>query len=122
MSTAPKFTRGEIVEVDLAGALGAEKQNDAYSNTRPCVVVQNDKGNEVYPLLTVAPMTTQDLDLVFPINARVTEADGAEKTCNVECGQIRAVDRSRVKATGRHLSADAMARVDKALKVQLGLR
>ena len=32
--------RGDIIVVDLAGAVGVEKKNDKTSGGRPCLVVQ----------------------------------------------------------------------------------
>ena len=52
-----EITRGDIVLVDLSGAIGSEHQNHSVSNTRPCVVVQNDGGNKASPVTIVAPIT-----------------------------------------------------------------
>ena len=46
------LVRGDVVFVDLTGAVGTEKQG-----RRPCVVIQNDGGNRVSPLTIVAPLT-----------------------------------------------------------------
>src|SRR5690606_37782667 len=52
---AVPLRRGDVVYVDLKGAIGVEKQK-----TRPCVVVQNDGGNRASPMTIVAPITDED--------------------------------------------------------------
>ena len=115
--------RGDIVLVDLQGAINGEKKNDASINARPCIVVQNDIGNNVSPLTIVAPLTDSRQFKNFPVQVQVTAAElGADKDSVVECGHIRTIDRDQriTKHLGR-LAPAAMTRVDTALKASLAL-
>jgi mRNA interferase MazF len=56
-----KITRGDVVYVDLSGSVGHEKQGE-----RPCLVIQNDKGNRHSPLTIVAPITDRTAGQVPP--------------------------------------------------------
>ena len=123
MPPAVNIKRGDIVLVDLSGALGGEKMNDATIQGRPCVVIQNDKGNAVSPLTIIAPITGMDQHKKLPIQVPVTAAElGAGGSDSVvECGHVRSIDLSRVKKQLGTLAPAAMVRVDKALKISLAL-
>jgi len=114
-----QLKRGDIVWVDLRGADGGEKQGE-----RPCLVVQNDVGNQHSPLTIVAPITDARQDKALPVQVPVTPADSSVLTKDsiVECGHLRTIDRdARITRHGGQLSTDAMKRVDVALKRSLGL-
>lgn len=123
MSSPQKFKRGDIILVDLSGATGGEKMNDAKINGRPCVVVQNDRGNDVSPLTIVAPITGTDQFKKLPVQVFVTAAElgpgGGDSV--VECGHIRTIDLCRVLKQLGTLAPAALQRVDKALKVSLSV-
>lgn len=115
--------RGDIVAVDLAGAKGVEKKSDSPRG-RPCIVVQNDRGNRVSPMTIVVPITDEEQFKRLPIQVLVTadELGVGGKNSVVECGQIRTIDADeRVLKHLGHLADSAMARVDKALATSLGL-
>ncbi|NDY93794.1 type II toxin-antitoxin system PemK/MazF family toxin [Ideonella livida] len=118
--------RGDIVLVDLSGAVGGEKQNDKVSGSRPCVVVQNDGGNRGSPLTIVAPLTDQAQYKGYPQQVLVTAAElgtGAGKDSIIECGHLRSIDRdARIKKHLGKVTAAVMPRIDAALKASLGLR
>jgi mRNA interferase MazF len=115
-----KIKRGDIVVVDLQGALGGEKKG----NNRPCVVVQNDIGNEKSPMTIVAPLTDVDQYKKLPVQVLISAEESGEngKESVVECGHIRTIDKSRISAVVARLPNEAMSRVDKALKISLSLR
>ncbi|WP_437558340.1 type II toxin-antitoxin system PemK/MazF family toxin [Acidithiobacillus sulfuriphilus] len=111
--------RGDVVVVDLAGARGTEKSG----NNRACVVVQNDIGNAKSRLTIIAPLTDMKQYKKLPVQVPITaeERGNGGKDSVIECGHLRAIDKSRIAHVVSHLSADVMARVDKALKVSLAL-
>jgi mRNA interferase MazF len=118
--------RGDIVEVDLSGALGVEKKNDSRSGGRPCVVVQNDVGNRFSPMTIIAPLTDARQHKLLPVQVAVTAAElnfPGSKDSVVECGHVRTIDGdARMKAHLGSLDPAAMKRVDAALAVSVGLR
>lgn len=122
------IARGDIVYVDLQGAIGGEKQNDATVGSRPCVVVQNDGGNKGSPLTIVAPLTDAAQYKGYAQQVQVTAAELAAIGSNakdsiVECGHLRSIDRDkRIQKNCGAIAAPAMARIDIALKSSLGLK
>jgi mRNA interferase MazF len=114
--------RGDVVLVDLVGAIGVEKRK-----VRPCVVVQNDGGNAGSPMTIVAPLTDVGAYKGYPmqvvVDARELGPGGKESV--VECGHLRAIDRDyRIEydqGVLAHLADDTMRKVDAALMASLGL-
>ena len=114
-----EIRRGDVVLVDLRGAEAGEKQG-----SRPCVVVQNDKGNSVSPLTIVVPLTDDEQYKRLPVQVIVTasELGAGGKNSVAECGHIRAIDRdARITKKVTTLGRDPMARIDAAIKASLGL-
>lgn len=111
--------RGDIVDVDLSGATGSETMNDQAAGSRPCVVVQNDRGNEVSPLTQIVPLTDARQFKGLPVQVPLRAAEilmPESKDSSAECGQLRTIDRTRVLRHRGELAPDAMARVDAALR------
>ncbi len=114
--------RGDVVYVNLEGAIGVEKQK-----TRPCVVVQNDVGNKVSPMTIVAPITDEDQFKGYPVQVIVeaTELGPHGKRSVIECGHLRTIDRDRridrTRGVTARLSAATMEKVDNALRSSLAL-
>jgi mRNA interferase MazF len=116
--------RGDIIVVDLEGAVGVEKKNDQTSGVRPCLVVQNDVGNKHSPMTIIVPLTDAGQFKGLPVQVEVSAAElgfAGSKDSVIECGHIRTIDGdARVRENlGR---VDPMERVDAALAVSLGLR
>lgn len=114
------LARGDIVLVDLKGAIGAEKQGK-----RPCVVVQNDVANGVSSVTIVASIAEKRQDRPSAAQVAVAAADlGAwAKDSVIDCGHLRTIDRDAriTKHLGR-LGGAVMAKVDEALRISVGLR
>jgi mRNA interferase MazF len=114
--------RGEIVEIVLDPTVGTE-----IRKTRPCVVVSNDRANEFSPQLTVVPITAYSpkkvaIPVCVEVPAREAQACGLKKRSIINCSQIRAVDKQRVRGTPfGTLPAHLLKQVDDALKIHLAL-
>lgn len=115
--------RGDVVWVDLHGAVGGEKHD-----RRPCLVVQNDGGNRGSPLTIVAPITDADKQFKgYPqqVLVNASELGPGAKDSVIECGHLRSIDRdARIDASGAvwcHLNDELMTKVDKALPASLAL-
>jgi mRNA interferase MazF len=115
---AAKPFRGMVVEVSLDPVVGHEQ-----GRSRPCVVVQNDVGNRFASTTIVVPLTdAAHIRTPSPIYVLVKKGDGGTtKDSYVLCDQIRTVDQRRFKVVYGTLSHGAMAEVDTALLVSLGL-
>jgi mRNA interferase MazF len=120
MMAVIEIKRGDVVRVNLRGAEGNEKQD-----TRLCVVVQNDVGNQYSPLTIVAPITDARQDKKLPVQVVVTPAECAalSKPSVIECGHLRTIDRdTRIEAHLGSMPAGVMTAVDKALSISVGLK
>jgi len=111
--------RGDIVIVELDPTRGSEQRG-----TRPCLVVQNDIGNENAPTTIVVPLTTSFGDELYPFEVLVSADDCALREDSVAvCSQIRTISiDQRVTDVIGSISADRMEEVDTALEYSLGLR
>lgn len=112
--------RGDIVIVGLDPTKGSEQRGA----NRPCVVIQNDVGNQYSPTTIVAPFTTQyDPDDVYPFEVEVPSSSTALNDDSVaDLSQIRVIDiDKRVKRNVGSVPAEKMADIDSALKASLGL-
>jgi mRNA interferase MazF len=116
--TIAAIMRGDVVEVNLDPTVGTE-----IKKTRPCVVVQNNVGNQYSSRTIIVPATgAEHIVKTFPIQVQVAGEGGFAKPSVILCDQIRAIDKSRlVRILGR-LSRLTMDKVDTAIKVSLGLK
>jgi len=115
-----KTRRGDIVVVELNPTKGSEQQG----SNRPCVVIQNDVGNQYSPTTIVAPFTKQyDPTEIYPFEVEVLASNTPLDHDSVaDLSQIRVVDISnRIKTNLGSLPAARMAKIDAAIKNSLGL-
>jgi mRNA interferase MazF len=112
--------RGDIVTVELNPTKGREQQG----SNRPCVVIQNDVGNQYAPTTIVAPFTKQyDSTDIYPFEVEVRASNSSLTHDSVaDLSQIRVVDISKrvIKNIGS-VPATRMAEIDAAIKDSLGL-
>lgn len=90
---------------------------------RPCVVVQNDVGNQYSPTTIVAPFTTRyDPDDIYPFEVEVNASNTPlDRDSVADLSQIRVVDiDKRVQKNIGSVPAANMAAIDSAIKDCLG--
>jgi len=111
--------RGDIVIVELDPTEGSEQRG-----TRPCLVVQNDVGNENAPTTIVVPLTTSIRDTLYPFEVLLSAETCPLREDSVAlCSQIRTVSiEHRITDTIGSVPDDRMDDVDAALEYSLGLR
>lgn len=111
--------RGDIVIVELAPTRGSEQRG-----TRPCLVVQNDTGNENAPTTVVVPFTTSFGDKLYPFEVLIeTEECPLQEDSIALCSQVRTVSvEHRIRENLGSVPDDRMTAVDTALEYSLGLR
>ena len=109
--------RGEIHISALDPVVGKE-----ISKTRPVVVVSNDMNNQYSGTVTVLPVTSGNLDKIYPFEVFLPKGRGnLPKDSKVKADQIRTLDKARlVKRIGK-LGDDEIAEIDKAIRVHLGV-
>jgi mRNA interferase MazF len=103
--------------VSLEPALGAE-----IRKTRPALILQNDIANRFSPLTIVAAISSRFEERLYPTEVLVEPPEGGlTKPAVVLLNQIRSIDKRRLlRRTGR-LKPESMRRVDRALRVSLGI-
>ncbi len=115
-----KVRRGDIIIVELNPTKGSGQQG----SNRPCVVIQNDVGNQYSPTTIVAPVTKQyDPTDIYPFEVEVRASNTPLNHDSVaDLSQIRVVDISRrVTKNIGSVPETRMAKIDAAIKSSLGL-
>lgn len=112
-----EIKRGDIVLVNLEPVKGSEQ-----SGMRPCLIIQNDKGNKYSPLTIIAPLTSKEFTKEFPTNVFVSKGDsGLNKDSTILLNQIRTIDKLRITKKINSLCAGIMSKIDLAIKISLDL-
>lgn len=112
-----KIKRGEIYYTDLGETLGSEQ--DGY---RPCVVIQNDRGNLHAPTTQIIPLTTQNKKSYLPTHVFVSSACGLDSDSIAHAEQIRTVDKERIGLYVGNISKTEQTAIDKAMAISVGLK
>lgn len=120
MAAGPRLAsprRGEVYLVSFDPTLGAE-----IKKTRPALVIQNDVANRWSPITIVAAISSRSDEPAYPTEVRVDPPEGSLRAASVVLlNQLRSVDRRRlVRRLGR-LRPETIKRVDRALRVSLGI-
>ncbi len=109
--------RGEIYRADLDPVRGSEQ-----GGTRPVVIIQNDIGNRHSPTVIVAAVTTRHkkphLAVHVPVSA---QESGLPQDSVVLTEQVRTLEKTRLTRYLGTLSDDAMRRIDRALRMSIGM-
>ena len=108
--------RGEIWVVNLDPTIGHE-----IKKSRPSVIIQNDMGNAYSPITIIAPVTSQNIDKVYPVEVLLTRMPGLDKDSKVLLSQIRAIDKRRLLRKISKVDYETIAKIDEAIKISLGL-
>ena len=109
--------RGDIYYADLSPVVGSEQ-----GGTRPVLIIQNDIGNQYSPTTIVAAITSRIKRAKLPTHVELSAARyRLEYDSVVLLEQIRTIDKQRLRDKIAHLDEEAMARVDRALGISVGL-
>jgi len=109
--------RGEIYVVRFDPTVGAE-----IRKTRPAVILQNDIANCWSPVTIVAALTSQFSEPLYPAQVLIPRGGGGLPVDPVVLlNQIRTMDKRHLVRKVGSLKPDAMAEVDRALGISLGL-
>ncbi|QSQ07863.1 Endoribonuclease EndoA [Koleobacter methoxysyntrophicus] len=109
--------RGEVYYADLSPVVGSEQ-----GGVRPVLIIQNDVGNKYSPTVIVAAITSQIDKAKLPTHVEIkAKGWGFDKDSVILLEQIRTLDKKRLKEKITFLDHEIMAKVDKALKISLGL-
>lgn len=105
--------RGEIWWVNFEPALGGE-----ITKTRPAPIVSNDIANSNLNRVQVIPLTS-NTGRLYPSEALVSVAGKSSKAM---ADQITTAAKERLKSKLGTISHSEMQEVEKAIRIQLGMK
>ncbi len=109
--------RGEIYLVALDPVVGKE-----ISKTRPVIIVSNDKNNKFSGTVTALPLTSKNLQKIYPFEVFLSKGTGnLPKNSKGKADQIRTLDKSRILTLIGELGKGEMHQIEKAIKIHLAL-
>lgn len=110
--------RGEVWIVRLEpGTEGSEQ-----AGTRRSVVLQNDLGNRLSNTTIIAPITSQQVERVFPFQVHIPQGvAGQTKDGKVLLNQIRTIDKRRLEKRVGLVPDDLMIHIERAVLISLGI-
>ena len=109
--------RGKIYFAVLDPVVGKE-----ISKTRPVVIVSNDKNNEFSGTVTILPLTSKNLQKIYPFEVFLSKGTGnLPKNSKVKVDQIRTLDKSRIVTLIGKLDKEEMDKIEMAMKIHLSL-
>ena len=106
--TSKIIKRQEIYWTDLGKTLGSE-----IYKIRPCLVISNNRQNEISSRVIVIPLTSQ------PVSPNILhiQIKLAEKIAYILPEQIRSVSKKRIKSRLGIVSQEVMRKVSKLLRI-----
>ena len=108
--------KGQIYYVNLDGAKGSEQ-----GGVRPCIVVQNDKGNKYSPTTQMAPITSRMTKAKLPTHIKIGSECGLAVDSIILLEQIRTVDRERIIDYVGKVDDKTMSKINKGIAISFGL-
>ncbi len=109
--------RGDVFYADLSPVVGSEQ-----GGIRPVLIIQNDIGNKHSPTVICAAITSQINKIKLPTHIEiVSEKYTLVKDSVVLLEQVRTIDKRRLREKICKVDNKLMEKVDKSLKISLGL-
>lgn len=109
--------RGDIILINLEPKKGHEQ-----GNIRPALVIQNNILNVHSPLTIILPITSKIYTKEYPTNIFLPKKiSKLPKDSTILSNQIRAIDKSRILKKISSLDKTIMKKVEKALKISVGI-
>jgi len=102
--------RGEIYFAEL----GNDNIGSEQSGTRPVLIIQNNIGNRYSPTVIVACVTSKIFKNEIPTHVKWENS-------LILCEQIKTIDKVRLRTKIATLNEFTMERVNKALRLSIGL-
>ena len=113
-----EIKRGDLYYADLRPIIGSEQ-----GGVRPVLIIQNDVGNHFSPTVIAASITSRKRKYRLPTHVFLPiSTDGLHNDSIVLLEQIRTIDRSRLGDYIGRLDETAMAAIDAALAISIGIK
>ncbi len=112
------FQKGEIYLAKLN-----PKKGNEVGKIRPVLIYQTNILNDCeHPTTIILPISTVLIDNAYPLRYRITQRDKLEKTSDVLCDQIRALDNQRIlEGVLTQLTDKEILEIDKQVKIVLDI-
>ena len=110
-----EIKRGDIYYAHLNPIIGSEQ-----GSTRPCLVIQNNLGNQHSPTVVIVPLTSSK-KAFLPTHVRIVRAGTLVSDSTALCEHVRTIDRKRLNGYIGRIDEGTQAAVDAALAVSVGL-
>ncbi|MCE8163263.1 MAG: type II toxin-antitoxin system PemK/MazF family toxin [Candidatus Moeniiplasma glomeromycotorum] len=118
----PKITHpikcGEVYRARLDDAEGYEQKGDEKTGMRPVVIVSNDRQNIKKKVVVVVPLTTKQLDKIYPFQVPVYFR---KKHGKAKCEQVRAITIERFEKKLGSLTSKEVEEIEEKLIMVLNL-
>ena len=111
------YRRGDIYVANLNPFRGSEQ-----GGRRPCLVLQNNKGNLFAPTLIIAPITSHLNKQGKATHYLLTNQKGLLTASMVELEQIRTIDKSRIISYLGRIDSKDMRKIDDIICYSLGVQ
>jgi mRNA interferase MazF len=115
----PRARRGQVVLVELRSPEAA----GIVSGRRPCVVIQNDVGNDNSPHTIVAPIAERSPDdTLYPVNVVINWPEGGVRVDSyIDCGQLFTIPWDHIERVLGQVTTKTQGNIDRALRISLHL-
>lgn len=115
-----EIKRGEIYYADL----GKPEKTQVQKGLRPVAIVSNNVGNFYSPTVIVAPLTSKIKKQELPTHTELTKdgLNGLEFNSMALLEQVTTIDKNNLKLKIGEICNDDMIKIDKCLKISLGLK
>ena len=110
-----QIKRGEIYSASFPDGVGSEQ-----GGVRPVIIIQNDIGNRWSPTVIVSTITSKMKKTVLPTHVKI-DADFLAKDSIVLLEQMKTIDKSRLGVFLGKINNETMMKIDKAIRVSLGV-
>ncbi len=117
MDNKTTFNRGDMFYADMPQGVGSEQLG-----YRPVIILQNNVGNKHSTAVIVAPLTSvSHAKAKLPTHYTMKAENGLEKPSIVLLEQIHTIDKQRLQRYIGKASDKALAGIEYALAISLGL-
>lgn len=112
-----KVKKGEVYLVDLK-----DTYCNVQSGVRPCLIIQNNYGNDYSPTTIVVPITSKIKKTNMPVHVVVENGRSPHQSYEmILCESIITISKEQIKNYLRKFDDDVIKKVDEALAVSLGI-
>ena len=107
--------RGDIFYIDC----GVQENSSVQGGVRPCIVIQNNRGNRYSPVVIVAVITSKINKTKLPTHVLIGKECGLDTDSVILLEQIRPIDKNKLGTYLGKATSSIIDKVDKAIQISL---